>query len=211
MAVRLPEARSAAEAFRNQHITGKIFDKIPLDVLYVADVVLGLNLIGFPNLEIITRSAAYLTPGLVDMYLDASLFDSYDSPTAPIWKKERLRFSIAHEIGHIRMHPQLVAEIRCNNMDDLKPLFNTDDTRRYEIEQEANEFAGRLIVPIDKLEEAMKAFGSLQSDPRWRDSAAARNQFCEMVGPKFGLNSIGIGTRLNREDYLWPEEWTFGG
>ena len=211
MAANLVAAREAAEAFRAEHIRGKPFDgSFPLDVVFVADNVLRLDLIDFPGLEEMFGSAAYVTASLTELYVDEALMSAYSSRSAPPWRKDRLRFSVAHEIGHIWMHKELVPKIRCQTIEDLKTLFNANDAQRNDIEKEANEFAGRLIVPMDKLKEAAAAFGKMSGDPKWRDSGELRARFCEQCGPHFGINSEGLRVRLDRE-YVWPAEWTTGG
>ena len=55
----------------------------------------------------------------------------------------RKRFSIAHEIGHIRMdHPDSV--------------FDQSDMQNKALEKEANTFAGEFLIPLDTLKETLK-------------------------------------------------------
>ena len=206
----LARAREAAEGFRVRHVAGKLHDKLPLDVVFIADNILRLDFVSFVGLQDSINSAAAITPGLTELYVDEALYSAYDSPYAPTWKKDRLRFSIAHEIGHIEMHAAIVPTIRCQTIPDLKRLFNAADGLRESIETEANEFAGRLIAPKDNLEQALRVFGAAQTDPRWRDSAELRDRFCDAYGARVGLHPKGVETRLNREE-LWPVEWTIGG
>jgi len=144
------------------------------------------------------------------MYVDDDLFGAYGDRRAKPWELNRLRFSIAHELGHIEMHANRINEVRCNEIDDLMELFNRKDGPRYCLEQEANEFAGRLIAPVEKLREALEGFRKLQTEPRWRDSAELRAQFAQLVGRSLGLNEEGMRTRLDRDE-IWPAEWTEGG
>lgn len=147
MTADLDRARAVAEEFCDKRIIGTRLDgRFPLDVVFLADNILKLDLLSFPNLEGSIDASAAITPGLVEMYVDEFLYSS-DGPTSPAWAKNRLRFSIAHEIGHIVLHPNLVPQIRCKDIADLKRLFNSNDPVRQAIETEANEFAGRLIVP----------------------------------------------------------------
>ncbi len=213
MAANLAAAREAAESFRAQHIAGKPFeDRFPIDVVFIADVGLGLNLIDFPGLEDEIGSSAYVTGSLTELYIDEELQSAYNSPSAPVWKKDRLRFSVAHELGHIQMHGTLVPKIRCAAIEDLKARINTPPAWVRDVEDEASEFAGALIAPRSHLEQAFKAFGELQAqtNPKWRDYSELRDRFCAGFGAKVGLHIDGVRTRLNREE-LWPREWTIGG
>lgn len=63
----------------------------------------------------------------------------YNQKHAPV----RIRFSVAHEIGHIRLnHPDGVFEV------------DTKKDKAYETE--ANTFAGEFLVPLDSIKAAFK-------------------------------------------------------
>ena len=71
--------------------------------------------------------------------------------------QNRQRFTIAHEIGHILLHPQLNLHI-----DDTFALkLRSDKSRRSETtdEREANIFAAELLMPITRLMEDTKRIG----------------------------------------------------
>lgn len=76
---------------------------------------------------------------------------------------------------------------------------------KYESEQAANEFAGRLLVPVERLQEFFDEFaGEFDTRfPRWRTHAATREMFADTVAPRFGVNSQVIAVRLDREG-IWP-------
>lgn len=207
----LNAARAAADEFRARHINGRLFDSFPLDTVFIADNVLRMDLIPFPGLSAIIGAPAAIKPNLKEMYVDDDLHAAYSDGDAKAWELDRLRFSIAHEIAHATLHEKLVAKIRCDDPSKISAMVNRRDTVRYEIEQEANEFAGRLIVPFEKLKECLDAFAKLQPSPRWRDSAELRSAFCHTFGKEFGLHATkGMSLRLEREN-LWPVEWTMKG
>jgi Zn-dependent peptidase ImmA (M78 family) len=73
--------------------------------------------------------------------------------------QNRQRFTIAHEIGHIVLHPQLNLHI-----DDTFALkLRSDKSRRGERddEKEANIFAAELLMPITRLMEDTRRIGVL--------------------------------------------------
>jgi hypothetical protein len=206
----LEAARNAAEKFRAAHISGKLYDRYPLDTVFLADNVLRMDLIPFPGLTDLIGSPAAIKPNLREMYVDDDLHAAYSDGNAKAWEVDRLRFSVAHEIAHAEMHGHLVSKIRCEDLHGLRAMVNRKDALRYEIEQEANEFAGRLIVPLEALKGCLDGFASLQS-PRWRDNKELREAFCRMFGKEFGLNPLpGMSLRLDREG-LWPEESATSG
>lgn len=72
------------------------------------------------------------------------------------------------------------------------------------MEQEANEFAGRLLVPLNRIQEMYDLFA-----PKARSLVAnferneqLRTQFAEKIAPKFGVNAQVVTTRLDR-DGIW--------
>ncbi len=60
-------------------------------------------------------------------------------------QQNRIRFSLAHELGHFFLHPMLKPEL--SNIEDwIHFQKNIDDESFGWFESQANEFAGRLLV-----------------------------------------------------------------
>ncbi len=205
----LTAARAAADAFRAKYITGKPFDRIPLDTVFIADNVLRLDVIDFPGLHELTGCSAYVTSSLTELYLDEEQVSASESKWGGAKARNRLRFSAAHEIGHIFMHAGLVEQVRCKRIEDLPALLKSEDGVKGIVETEANEFAGRLIVPLNELQPLLDQFG-IHSGGKWRGDGSLRTKFSELCCKKFGLHPDGIKTRLDREG-LWPSDWVVVG
>jgi Zn-dependent peptidase ImmA (M78 family) len=79
------------------------------------------------------------------------------------------------------------------------------DGHKYTAEQEANEFAGRLLVPETRLGQLFDEFASEANRlmPNFMDSGQLRDKFSERVAPRFGVNAQVIAIRLDR-DGIWP-------
>ena len=77
--------------------------------------------------------------------------------------------------------------------------------KKYTAEQEANEFAGRLLVPENRLAALFDDFapGAEALIPNFMESGPFRDKFAEKVASRFGVNSQVIGIRLDR-DGIWP-------
>lgn len=60
--------------------------------------------------------------------------------------KTRLRFAVAHELGHFELHRKLQLEFNCDRY-DMNEWFAQQDSKRREIE--ANEFAAELLLPTE--------------------------------------------------------------
>jgi hypothetical protein len=80
-----------------------------------------------------------LPKGLSAITLRDQKLIGYNQNHAPV----RIRFSVAHEIGHIRLeHPDGV--------------FDVEAEKKKACETEANAFAGEFLVPLDSLKSAFK-------------------------------------------------------
>src|SRR2546428_848784 len=79
------------------------------------------------------------------------------------------------------------------------------DSRKYTIEQEANEFAGRLLVPESRLRACFDEYAPQMERlfPHFIASGQIRDNFAQRIAPRFGVNSQVIAIRLDR-DSLWP-------
>src|SRR6266849_8127705 len=75
----------------------------------------------------------------------------------------------------------------------------------YTIEQEANEFAGRLLVPESRLRACFDEYAPQMERlfPNFMASGQIRDNFAQRIAPRFGVNSQVIAIRLDR-DSLWP-------
>lgn len=76
---------------------------------------------------------------------------------------------------------------------------------RSHIEQEANEFAGRLLVPEKRLRNFFDTFATSinQVLPGFMMDAALRDKFAKQIAPRFVVNAQVIAIRLDR-DGIWP-------
>ena len=113
----LEEVRQEAEAFRNEHSPHLDARKIPLDLVTFTDLQLGLDLIPYDGLRDRFSAEAALLSDFSGFFVDGSTFDRLD--TAPEWQLNRLRFSLAHEIGHWSLHRELFAEAQIENFESL--------------------------------------------------------------------------------------------
>jgi hypothetical protein len=92
------EVWERVEAFRGQYLAGKR-DVLPVDVLTLAEIDLGLDIIPFDDLFEKYGIDAALTLDFTGIYVDAESYIVWE--TGPLWKQHRLRFSIAHELGQL--------------------------------------------------------------------------------------------------------------
>lgn len=118
----------------------------------------------------------------------------------------RMRFSIAHELGHFVLHHDIYRNIQFNSVEDwIKFIQSIPEDQYYYVEQHAYEFAGRLLVPPDRLRKEFalaikKAEKSGFMD--WEKSGdAAREFIASSICRVFGVSSSVIEKRITREGY----------
>jgi Zn-dependent peptidase ImmA (M78 family) len=123
----------------------------------------------------------------------------------------RLRFSLAHELGHYFLHKEFYSGLPLVSVEDWKDfILNVPEAEYGNFEWQANEFAGRFLVPYDKLkskvEESLEMIKKsnlieyLQQDPD-----AVLSRVSPFLRKTFGVSEQVIVFRVKREN-LWPPE-----
>jgi Zn-dependent peptidase ImmA (M78 family) len=193
---------AAVEAFRERHLACELA-RLPVDVFTLAELELRLDVIPFDDLFAKYESDAAITPDFSGIYVDAEAYILWEK--GPVWKQNRLRFSVAHELGHYVLHREIAATLNFNSFEGFVRWTQSHEGQKYALEQAANEFAGRLLVPVERLRQLYDEF-STEFDakfPHWRAHQVIRYFLAESVAPKFGVNSQVIEVRLDREG-IWP-------
>ena len=85
------------EDFRREHLHGRP-QHLPVDVFSLAELRLRLDIIPFDDLFAKYDSDAAITQDFTGIYVDAEAYVFWEK--GPVWKQNRLRFSVAHELGH---------------------------------------------------------------------------------------------------------------
>lgn len=114
---------------------------VPVDVELIAERHFKLLFVPVPNLVSSVSSEAYLTGNLKEL--------NYEPRAAPV----RLRFSVAHELGHLILHPKEIKALRTGSIAEWKKtiLELPEGSVWGRAEYQAREFGGRLLVPRDRL------------------------------------------------------------
>jgi Zn-dependent peptidase ImmA (M78 family) len=192
---------SIAEDVRKKYWSELI---IPIDVEKIVESRLKLTIQPKHNIRRETDMDAYLLidrTGIVvdhDMFMDERYLN-------------RLRFSFAHELGHYFLHEYIYNKMLFNSVREWRDFFkNISDFDYKNYEWQANEFAGRLLVPRDELTKEIKLTKRfirenklseyLESEP---DAVLA--SVSPMISKKFGVSDSVIATRAEREK-LWPPD-----
>ena len=120
----------------------------------------------------------------------------------------RVRFSIAHELGHFVLHRDVYQNIAHASVEDwIEFVQRVPEDQWGYMEQHAYEFAGRLLVPRDRLKAELQVHVQAAEGAgftAWDTSGDAALEY--VAGPLarvFGVSSQVIEKRLTREG-LWP-------
>ena len=178
-------------------------DCTPIDVFTFLEVDLGLDPIPFDDLLSKYRVEAAIKADFSGIYLDAEQYFLMEK--GPDWKLNRLRFTVAHELGHYFLHQDLAQTSNFASLPDFAKWSANNDGHKYTAEQEANEFAGRLLVPETRLGQLFDDFAREANRlmPNFMTSGQLRDKFAERVAPRFGVNAQVVAIRLDR-DGIWP-------
>lgn len=192
-----------AEEFRASHLIEKLAF-LPLDVFSLAELSLRLDVLLMDDLAVKHSVDAAITKDFTGIYVDAESYIVWDKGL-PKWKENRLRFSVAHELGHFILHKEAASAQNFSTFEEFREWLYSN---KYSFEQEANEFAGRLLVPVEKLASLYEQFSCAIKGtvPNWRQLPDLRGSFSEKIASKFGVNHQVIGVRLDREE-IWPEPY----
>lgn len=192
-----PQCWAAADTFRLQYSHS---GTIPLDVLALAELDLGMEI----------RTVGCLKQ---DADVDALLLG--DWKTLIVDKQQylddrflhRLRFSVAHELGHFVLHKTVFKSIPRETPGMWIAFMQDMPDREYGfLEFQAYEFAGRLLVPVDALKaefEKVLADAEDSGIKRHKLNDAHLSYLCIPLGKHFAVSQDVIEKRLNREK-LWP-------
>lgn len=187
-----------ADRLRVAHPAGR---ELPVKILDLAEFDLHLDLVPVNGLREQLDIDALLMGDLKSILLDKRAFMS---PRL----EYRLRFSVAHEIGHLVLHRDIYAGLRHATAAEWFDYISAIPEVEYGwVEWQAYEFAGRLLVPPAPLREAFR--GALQTAETagyadWLAAdEAALDYIATRIAPKFGVSAEVIAKRL-RVEKLWP-------
>lgn len=116
----------------------------------------------------------------------------------------RLRFSVAHEIGHLILHRDIYAGLQHPTAKEWFDYISAiPDTEYGWVEWQAYEFAGRLLVPPDPLREAFQTAEAAGYADWLAADEAALDYIATRIAPGFDVSAEAIAKRLRVEKH-WP-------
>ena len=188
---------NAAERFRDEFWPD---GSIPVDVLAIAEFELDLQIRTIVGLREDADVDALLLGDCKTLIVDQRQYmdDRFTN---------RLRFSIAHELGHYVLHRDVLKSIPRTSVEDWVHFMREMSEREYGfLEFHAYEFAGRLLVPLKELaSEFEKVLQDVESKGLLRGQLSEEHlgYLCSLLARRFEVSAEVIEKRLLRET-LWP-------
>ena len=135
------EIEKKANSFRD-----KIWDgSLPIDIERILDVKLKFDIIPVPNLYKLCGIDAMIASNWQFIYVDKLGFEDERC-------QNRLRFSLAHELGHFILHKDVYTSFGVEEFQDFLKLFEKISNKEYGyLEIQANKFANCFLLPRDIL------------------------------------------------------------
>jgi len=183
------EISAAVEDIRRKY---DILQQHPINILAFAEFDLNFAF-RFAPIRRLGQDACLLTD------LSGIVFDTDDFKAEQYGN--RLRFSVAHELGHFFLHDYIYRQVDFKRIEEWLDFINKIPSEEWaKVEWQADEFAGQLLVPLEKLVKCMEelmidaereGYTKLGDDAVW-------DFLCRGLAPEFGVSQAAIQTRLRR-------------
>lgn len=181
---------------KTNEFRSKYWDEtMPVNIEEIIEQKLEINIIPIPNLFEFCNSDALITSDWSSIYIDNKKYmdDRYN---------DRLRFSLAHEIGHFVLHKNIYNSFGIKDFGDFYNFFADIDPEQYSyFETQANKFASHLLIPSEKL--------ISEKDKILKAKNMEHNNFNEDVlipylatelSDRFGVSNIAVECGLKRKN-----------
>lgn len=189
--------KSKADNFRSKHWG----DSVPIDIENIIDFKLKIKLIPVPSLRYQCDTEAGISSNWKYMYVDK---DSYEDER----NNSRLRFSLAHEIGHFVLHKDVYQSLGIYTFDDYYE-FTVEQSENgckfhKDVEIQANIFANILLVPRENLyserERILQKNKEKLKDIIPKNKQLVDSYLAKELAPTFDVSEEVLNIALNNVD-----------
>jgi hypothetical protein len=175
---------------------------LPVNTEEIVEFRLRLNIEPVKSLLSTVDIDAYLKRDLSGIVVD---YDCYMNDKFA----NRMRFSFAHELGHFFLQRDLYTKFGIDSPEGWKDfILNVPENEYKSFEWQANEFAGRLLVPYLELKSEVKKVSKILKENNLvpfleMDPDAVLSRISPTLCKPFGVSTEVIEKRVKREG-LWP-------
>lgn len=171
--------------------------KIPVDVLGFAEFDLRLQFDFAPIHQL--GQDAFLRPDLTGIWFDPVVYREHSF-------LNRLRFSTAHELAHLFLHRDIYGALQFSTVKQwIRFIEEIPVLQYYRIEWQADEFAGRFLIPTGNLSVALEeAVGDANREGILALGKEGVLDFCSRaLHSDFGVSTQAMQTRIRKSEF-WP-------
>lgn len=186
--------RGKADEFRRKYVVP--LDSLPIPIIDIVEFELKIVPVPIPGLMEEHDIDGYLTKDLKNICIDCEIYGNH-------WKENRLRFTYAHECGHLILHRREVQLCQFRTPKDWARFrldFEEEDLNWFELQ--AHEFAGRLLVPRDALFRELARLSAKIGEYRRRggeNEDAVVAAVSRLICGKFGVSPEVVARRIKSE------------
>jgi Zn-dependent peptidase ImmA (M78 family) len=182
------ELKQKADEFRFKYWG----DMVPVDIEQIIEFKLGIEIIPIPGLYKQCNADALISSDWRTIYVDNDnyLDDRY---------YKRLRFSLAHEVGHFILHQDLYASFNIKSFEDFYNIIDQLNNEYGIIESHANRFANFLLVPRETLEIEKEKVLDQHPEIKKLDIASVNSYIAIPLGKMFKVSQEVIEISLNNK------------
>lgn len=166
---------------------------LPIPIENIVEISLEIQIITHKNLARLESIDAFLSSDLKELHIDE---DNYMGRT------NRSRFTLAHEVGHLVMHKKLVSQVA--SMNEWKRVVLQEGERRSLYEDQANDFAGCVLMPRDLLLIEFKKCKEIAENEfkskglKMPDDTTLSSYFASKIAPVFDVSGQAADIRLGK-------------
>lgn len=125
------------------------------------------------------------------------------------WRVHRLRFTLAHEYAHVRIHAPLYNSAGIAKSEDHKckdEEIEPSDHKVDWMEWQAGYAAGALLMPVSRVKLAVEACLGKGGDSEVRADSSKATDLKQRVSEAFTVSEEAAGVRLSQLGYLHNAE-----
>jgi len=165
---------------------------VPVDIEKIIEIKLKINIIPLPGARSNYSLEALITSNWKSIYVDKHAYDNQDN---------RLRFSLAHEIGHFLLHKKIYEGLKIKSIADFYKTVEKTPIKQYGyLEAQANYFANFLLVPWENLKlEKEKLLKKIKNEEiiKKTDPKMINSYLAELLTGVFEVSAEVIEISLN--------------
>lgn len=169
--------------------------KIPVPIEEILEFKFGIDIIPVPGL-IDFSVDAFTWSDLKHIEVDEFFFKN---------QLKRYRFTLAHEAGHIILHPSILSSYRGDSVNEYVEFVSSigDENVRW-LEKQADHFAGMVLVPSEalkvKFQQAQLKVGGAKGLSL--DDPSVRGYMADWISDYFEVSSQVVETRLVYDKFI---------